>query len=116
MQWFLAKLIFSLDIQPTTSTLNQFDEQLRLIKEETRDMAVLKARHLGKKMQTKIETSQGRTIAWNFVDVKEIIQLGDLTDGMELYSTTFESSNRDEYVKAVMMRSLYLSDSLPQMV
>lgn len=112
MKWFLVKLVFSIEvdnfINGSKSTLAQFDEQLRLIEVEDLENAHLKARHLGKNSEATFTNSNNKLVNWRFIDVKEIILIGDIRDGVEIYSNTVETDDKENYINSILLRSLNL--------
>ncbi|MCE3228554.1 MAG: hypothetical protein K0S32_3105 [Bacteroidetes bacterium] len=105
MNWFLVKLIFSVDSeQPVLNA--QFDEQLRLIKATNESDAYFKAKQLGKTLQTNFLSEKGEAIAWRFVDVNEVITLSDIKDGMEVYSSTYETSEKENFINSVLQKGI----------
>lgn len=102
MNWYLAKLIFS--INPDNERVkSEFDEQFRLIKATDPSSAHIKARAIGMKEE---ELGKKEKVNWLFVDVAEIIQLQELSDGMEIYSNTLEISEKENFINSVRLKSL----------
>jgi hypothetical protein len=117
MKWYLIKLVFSIEFEMTQTENSkrpaQFDEQLRLIEEETHDLAILKARRLGKKLESAFINANNQLVSWVFVDVKEVILIDTIQDGVEVYSDTIETDDRESFIHAVLLRSLHLSAKTP---
>lgn len=113
MKWYLVKLIFSIEMDASATCPAQFDEQLRLVEEETHDLAILKARRLGKKLESRFHNSNNQLVSWVFVDVKEVILIDAIEDGVEIYSNTVEADDREGFINSVLLRSLHLSARTP---
>ena len=76
MNWYLVKLIFSIEVENRISNnLAEFDEQLRLIEDHSQEAALLKARKLGKSICTTFHNTSNQKVSWRFIDVREIIGL-----------------------------------------
>jgi hypothetical protein len=105
MNWYLAKLIFSIDTENPNKKA-QFDEQLRLIKAVDTNDAYFKAKNLGSKLQTKIFNQNDEAILWNFVDVCELIEVNEIKDGVEVYSNTHETYERENFIHSVKQKGM----------
>lgn len=112
MNWYVAKIVFQIisgegDHQP------QFDEQLRLISGENEKQAFEKASTLGKQSQDRFENNQKQPVQWRFIDVAELNQINDLTDGTELYYQIHEETDAELYIKWAHHKSALLSMGNP---
>lgn len=105
MNWYLAKLIFSIDPE-IKSIKGEFDEQLRLITAPTESDAYFKARRIGKEQEVKITGENTATIFWKFVDVSELIPLNEIKDGIEVYSTTHETLEKESFINSVRQKGI----------
>jgi hypothetical protein len=105
MNWYLAKLIYSLDGYENPINA-QFDEQLRLVNASDEETAYFKAKHLGKEMQSNFKTENGNDLRWSFIDVSELIKLNNLSDGVELYSNTIETHDKKSFIQTVLQKGL----------
>ena len=94
MNWYLVKLVFQI---VNGNNRAQFDEQLRLVKADEITWASEKASVLGWLEQTTFKGKHGM-VEWRFIGVAEIHQVGAWTDGMQLWSTTSEADNENEYI------------------
>jgi hypothetical protein len=103
MNWYLAKLTFRI-----TSGYGQFDEQLRMIYALDEEEALLKARKIGLQQEECLMTSYQQPVAWEFVNVAELIALPSLADGMEVYSRLFETNEPERHVHDVHRRAMDL--------
>lgn len=114
MNWYLVKLIFSIEVENRHSNNPaQFDEQLRLIEDHSEEAALLKARKLGKSICSSFLNTENQKVSWRFIDVREIIGLDKIHDGIEIYSNTVETSDRDEYINSILLRSMHLTSHQP---
>lgn len=102
MNWYLVKLVFSIESGPEA----QFDEQLRLIKAGNTNDAYFKARNIGRQEEVAFSNASHTLVKWRFIDVPEVNQVGELKDGMELYSNTIESEDREGYIHAVRKKGM----------
>jgi hypothetical protein len=107
MTWFIAKLVFSI----STAQQNhkpQFDEQLRLISAENTEEAFLKARALGLRGEDSFLNDINHRVRWEFINVSEIVPLGSLEDGTEVYSRVHETEEAKSYIQGVHQRAIFL--------
>src|SRR5215212_994774 len=100
MSWYLSKLVFRI-VCGDGDHMAQFDEQLRLLSAGTKEEAFLKARDLGKQEQETFYNRKEQLVQWLFINVSEVYQLSELTDGAELYSRIEERDNADSYIHIV---------------
>jgi len=113
MKWYLVKLVFGVsELDQPENAPAKFDEQLRLIEEETHDLALLKARRLGKKFEGSFFRGEHLT-TWTFIDVKDVVLLDVIQDGIEIYSDMIETNDRESFINSVLLRSLHLSARTP---
>jgi hypothetical protein len=97
MNWYIAKLVFRV-ISGDGNHNAQFDEQLRLINADTEHIAFEKASNIGRANQDSFLNNNKQTVQWQFIDVAELNQLGELTDGAELYYNIHETPDADLYI------------------
>jgi hypothetical protein len=105
MGWYIAKIIF----QIRTGELggkSQFDEHIRLIEADHFEEAFLKSRVLGLQEEASFLNHQRKTVAWEFVNVSEIIPLKELKDGQELYSQIHETEEAGHYIHFVHQKAV----------
>lgn len=105
MNWYLAKLVFRIICGDGNHT-PQFDEQLRLIYAEDDLHAFHKARLIGE-----AETMQDEVIIvvqWKFIDVSELFQVSQITDGAEIYSKINEEEDAEVYIRNTHKRAAQL--------
>jgi len=114
MNWYLVKLVFSIDRADKTNKA-EFDEQLRLVSAGSVADAYLKAKVMGQKLQNGFYDESNSRVVWSFVDVAEVILLGDIEDGAEVYSSTHETEEKENFINsvrrkgmAIQARSLFL--------
>lgn len=97
MKWFIGKLVFSV----TTGNGNhtpQFDEQLRLIEAQDLNQAFIKARLIGGREEQAFMTEDLNAVRWQFIDVSDLKELSEFSDGMELYSRIHETENAETHI------------------
>jgi hypothetical protein len=97
MNWYVAKLVFRV-VSGDGDHRPQFDEQLRLIKAGNEQSAYDKASHLGLANQDSFLNNNKQTVQWQFIDVAELNQLNELTDGTELHYHIHEEADADLYI------------------
>jgi hypothetical protein len=96
MNWYIAKIVFRIVCGDGNHTA-QFDEQLRLIKADKPEEALLKAQLLGSREEETFYNCNQQLVKWQFVNVSELQRLADIVDGAELYSRVEEKDNGDSY-------------------
>jgi len=105
MNWYLSKLIFS--IEPAEQgNKAQFDEQLRLVQSSNEADAYFKAKQIGKSIQSEFENEEKENVQWRFVDVSEVIEIKEIKDGMEVYSTTHETYEKENFINSVLQKGI----------
>jgi hypothetical protein len=114
MNWYCTKLVFNIAVN-NTENCKQFDEQLRLIAANNPTEAYYKAKLIGENEQLSFINSNNDYLQWNFIDVSEVNLLTEVKDGMQLYSTTFETENSVEYINDIKLRGLYICNK-PEML
>jgi hypothetical protein len=105
MNWYIVKLVFSID-RELGDNRAQFDEQIRLVNAKNSSDAYFKARNLGKKEESAFSTDKNETVKWRFIDVPEISLLGELKDGVELYSNTIEIEEKTSYISSILKKGM----------
>lgn len=105
MNWYLTKLVFSIEAEKSGKKA-QFDEQFRLVNAIDESDAYFKAKNLGKNLQSKFLTEQNETINWRFVDVSEVVLLTELKDGIEVYSSTVETEEKENFINSVLRKGM----------
>lgn len=100
MNWYLAKIVFRI-VCGDGNHLAQFDEQLRLIRADKKEEALLKAQLLGSREEEKFFNQHQQMVHWQFINVSELYKLSELIDGAELYSRIIEKDNGESYVQIV---------------
>jgi len=107
MNWYLAKIVFRIVCGEGNHTA-QFDEQLRLVKADKKEEALLKAQLLGSKGEEMFYNNNRQVVHWQFVNVSELYKLTELIDGAELYSRIEEKEDGDSYVQWVNEKALMI--------
>lgn len=113
--WYFAKLIFAIQ-HPQHPSPTQFDEQLRLIAATDQMEALIKARMLGIKEERTYTNEQELEVSWSFVDVIELREVSDFTDGMEICSRIDEHEATNTYTTYVKHRGQLLVQEVEQSV
>jgi len=106
MNWYLAKLVYRFICNNGQHT-PQFNEQLRLINAEDSLHAFYKARLIGDR-ETIIFTSNNLSVKWKFIDVTEIIPVGEMSDGAEVWSCCNEDTNAELYIRTTRQKAASL--------
>jgi hypothetical protein len=109
MNWYCTKLIFNITINQTENC-KQFDEQLRLVAANTPTEAYFKAKLIGENEQVSFVNNNNDDLQWQFIDVSEVNLLTEVKDGMQLYSTTFETKDSEAYIQNIKLRGLHISN------
>ena len=97
MNWYVAKIVFRI-ISGDGHHHAQFDEQLRLINADDEHQAFEKATTIGIRNQESFLNNKSQPVQWQFIDVAELNQLGELKDGAELYYNIHEAPDADLYI------------------
>jgi hypothetical protein len=106
MNWYLAKLVYRF-ICGNGSHPPQFNEQLRLINAEDALHAFYKARLIGERETTAI-TNNNLSVKWKFLDVTEILAVGKLSDGAEVWSCINEDTDAELYIRNTQQKAASL--------
>lgn len=105
MKWFLAKLIFSIDVnEPTVKS--EFDEQFRLIQANSQEGAYYKAKSLGHSLQSSFHNANNKLVNWRFIDASEVNLINELSDGVEIYSNTIETKEKESFINSVLQKAM----------
>ncbi len=109
MNWYLAKIVYRIICGDGDHT-PQFDEQLRLIEAEDGLHAFNKAQAMGEREQDSFLNQDRSPVQWKFINVSELHQLDNLTDGAEIYSRIKEEDDADMYIHMTNVRASHLLD------
>jgi len=104
MQWYLVKIVFQIRTGSDDSN-HQFDESFRMIEALDLADAYEKAYLIGQKEQSSFSNLKGNIVEWRFVEVPDVIAVGELKDGVELFSTTAEEVTPEEYINVLHNRA-----------
>ena len=107
MNWYLAKLVYQVTCGLGNHT-PQFDEQLRLIFAEDYLHAFNKARLIGDSEAADSHNTIAIAIRWKFIDVSELLPLGALADGAEIYAAVREETDAVMYIRATRKKAVQL--------
>lgn len=111
MNWYTIKLIFRVTTANGEHT-PQFDEQIRLIQARNVNEAFLKARMIGGREEDAYMSEDFNAVRWQFIDVAELKEIDELSDGIELYSRIHETDNALSYIDFIHHRA----DTIGQMM
>jgi hypothetical protein len=100
MKWYLVKLVYQV-VSGDGAHTPQFDEQLRMIRAEELDWAREKAKVLGQIGAFSFLNNRKEEVNWKFIDVVDICEIGEIEDGVQLYSTTEEPDDVPSYLNVV---------------
>jgi hypothetical protein len=112
MNWYIAKVVFNITAE---QNVNQFDEQLRLVNAESKEEAFLKARSIGLREEDTFYNDKMKEVKWEFVNVSEIIPVGRLEDGIEIYSRIHETEEAAKYIHFVHQKAIALRKNSVQL-
>ena len=107
MKWYLAKIVYRIICGDGNHT-PQFDEQLRLIEATDNFQAFQKARLLGHREQDNFLNVQDKPVHWKFLDVTELLEINNLSDGLEIFSQIKEEPHEKDYLNYVKRKANYL--------
>lgn len=107
MNWYLAKLVFSINID-NGKQASQFDEQTRLIQAGSLEQAFYKARSIGKQEEETFLNKNNNLVSWKFIDVVDLHALQDLKDGGLVYSTTHEKEESSSFIQFIRQKSMVI--------
>jgi hypothetical protein len=110
MKWYIAKIIYRIVCGDGNHT-PQFDEQLRLIEAGDSLQAFQKARVLGHHEQDNFMNANDKPVHWKFLDVSELIEMNNFSDGLEIYSQITEEPNADAYISYIKRKANYLQQA-----
>ena len=111
MNWFLAKLSFEIK-QEAAGLPSEFDEQLRLLQAANAREALLKTCALGKTQAQEFLNAYGEKVEWRFLGVADLITLGELSDGQEVYSLSPEAEESEAYLDYIELKYRQLQKQL----
>jgi hypothetical protein len=113
MNWYLAKIVYQI-ISGSANHTPQFDEQLRLIRADEWGWAREKASIVGRLLEQSFNNERNEKVTWKFVEVTELILLTSLEDGEEIYSTTCEPKDVNEYLAIISLKASMCSSQAMQ--
>lgn len=98
LNWYLVKLVYQV-VSGEGAHSPQFDEQLRLIQADELDWAWEKAKVLGQMGVFNFLNENKVEVKWKFIDVVDICEIGEIEDGVQIYSYTEEPEDVLAYLK-----------------
>lgn len=111
MNWYITKLVFRV-ISGSGDHTPQFDEQVRLVEARNPNEAFLKARLIGGREEDAFISEELNAVRWQFIDVCEMKEIREFTDGMELCSRIHETDNALSYIDYIHHRA----EAIEQMI
>lgn len=86
--WWCATLIIYSSVKDPETGMFLCDEQIRILRAETADSALIKAFQIGKAQEHSYESIDGHIVSWIFAGVRELEEISDerLDDGTEIKS------------------------------
>ena len=105
MNWYITKIVFNIKAENNV-TNSQFDEQIRLVKAESREEAFMKARVIGLNEEDTFYNDKMKLVKWEFVNVAEVFALNRLDDGIELYSRIHETEEATSYINVIHQKAI----------
>lgn len=100
MKWFLATIVYRI-ICGSGNHKPQFDEQLRLVTASDVHQALQKATAFGKDGADSFHNQNRQLVQWQFINVSELHELHEVTDGAELHSAIREVENAEAFIRFV---------------
>ncbi len=97
MNWYLSKIVYRIIIGEHDQHAS-FEEQLRLVSAYNKKDALQKANTIALNEQFSFFDEKQRLVQWKFITVSELLQVGEWTDGAEIYSVINEVSDADAYI------------------
>jgi len=104
MNWYLTKIVFQIICGDGDHT-PQFDEQLRLISASSKEAAISKAQHIGKREEETFYNRKQQLVRWEFINVSEIYKISALIDGAEIYSRIEERDSAEAYIYVINQKA-----------
>ncbi len=111
MRWFLVKIVFQIRTGESDPN-HQFDESFRLLEADDIADAYKKAYNIGQIEQSSFFNVHNETIEWRFIDVPDVIDLGQLKDGVEVFALTGEEKSPEEYIGSIQTKVTEMRKSL----
>ena len=100
LNWYLVKLVYQV-VSGEGAHTPQFDEQLRLIRADELDWACEKAKVLGQIGAFTFLNDSNVEVKWKFVDVVDVCEIGEIEDGVQIYSSTEEPEDISSYLTLI---------------
>lgn len=104
MSWYIAKLVFRIVCEKEPEKA-QFDEQLWLVNAESATEALFKGRRKGMNEEDSFRGMHTGRVRWQFIDVAEVNEIGEINDGMPVYSRVEETDDLRGYLITVQRKA-----------
>jgi len=111
MKWYLAKFVYQV-ISGNGNHSPQFDEQMRLIRADEFAWAKEKASILGKLGECSFLNERKESVQWKFINVVDLCSITSMEDGDELFSSTEEPENVNDYLEKIRAKASRLQQAL----
>jgi hypothetical protein len=108
MNWYIAKIVFTITADGSNAPKPQFDEQLRLIEADSTEKALLKARAIGLGEEDSFYNDKMNRVKWEFINVADLLPIKKIEDGIELYSRIHEMEESKSYISYVHQKAISL--------
>lgn len=107
---FLAQLCFQIEVEGKKSV--SFDNQWRLILADSKSDAVFLARELGLTEEHTYLNDKNKKVHWKFMGVPEIIEIPELSHGIEIISSLISPEDANDYSNYIKLKSQDLALSI----
>lgn len=111
MKWYIAKLVFRIVCGEGNHT-HQFDEQLRLVYASGENEALTKAVRIAQQEEVSFLNEGNETVQWRFIDIPELYNLSQISDGFEICSRIHETHNYQNYIDLVHHKAEHIRSSV----
>lgn len=101
MKWYIAKIVFQI---VNNSNIQQFDEQVRIIKAADIEDAFCKANDIAKAEENEFSDFYNNKVNWKFVAVPYLSELSSLEHGTELCSQIIEKEPKENYLYSIKLK------------
>jgi hypothetical protein len=104
MNKYIAKIVLQI-VSGNGQHKPQFDEQLHLIEAKDEKEALKKARERGKSEEDHFPNEKNETVRWKFIDVVDLLEMGDMKGGSQIYSRIEEADDATNYINVVKQKA-----------
>lgn len=104
MSKYIAKIVFQI-ISGKGEHRPQFDEQLHLIEAKDDKEALKKARVKGRGEEDSFLNEKKEAVKWQFIDVVDLLEIKDMSDGSQIYSRIEEADDASHYINIAKQKA-----------